>query len=78
MYDDPSTGNRLYLQGVFPLVNGMVDHRQAYARVGNFSDHYNINGNVVPLSGIVSSNTCGQHKDLSTSPKPPEITLCPN
>ena len=55
-YVEPSTNNRLCLQGVFPSVNGTVDYTQAYARVGDCSDHINIRGNVVPLSAISINN----------------------
>lgn len=67
VYDEPSTGERWYLQGVFPIVNGTVDHSQAYARVGALSAHYNISGNIVPLSALPSSNTCGQQGDVVMS-----------
>ena len=69
MYKDPSSGDTLYLQGVFPLVNGTVNHTQAYARVGYRSAHYNISGNIVPLSAIASSNTCGQKAKLLKASK---------
>ena len=65
VYDNPSNGERWYLQGVFPIVNGTVDHGQAYARVGERSAHYNISGNVVPLSAIATSNTCGGQPTIS-------------
>ena len=51
-YVEPSTNNRLCLQGVFPSVNETVDYTQAYARVGNCIDHTNIGGNVVPLFAL--------------------------
>ena len=66
VYDHPSNnGERWYLQGVFPIVNGTVDHGQAYARVGERSAHYNISGNIVPLSAIATSNTCGEQESIS-------------
>ena len=67
VYDNPSTDERWYLQGVFPIVNGTVDYQQAYARVGDRSEHYNISGNIVPLSAIPSSSTCGQQEELTMS-----------
>ena len=75
MYRDPSTGRKLYLQGVFPIINGTVDHSQAYARVGHRKDHYNISGNIVPLSAIASSTGCGQQVNITQSP---DFHPCPN
>ena len=59
-YNNPSASEKWYLQGVFPIVNGSVNYQQAYARVGEKSAHYNINGNIVPLSAIPISTTCGK------------------
>ena len=51
----PEDDIELCLQGVFPSVNGTVDYTQAYPRVGNCKDHYNIGGGVVHLTALTVS-----------------------
>lgn len=71
MYHEPSTNEKLYLQGVFPIINGTIDHGQAYARVGPHREHRTNIGSVVPLSAIASSSTCGKRvKPTMSSPVP--------
>jgi len=70
-YNNPSTSEKWYLQGVFPIVNGSVNYQEAYARVGERSAHYNINGNIVPLSGISISSICGRQNLTSQATKAP-------
>ena len=73
-YHEPSTNKKLHLQGVFPIVNGTIDHEQAYARVGHHKEHHADRESVVPLSAIASSNACGKR----VKPTMSSLVQCPS